>query len=254
VKRVYFSETKSEKRSRKILLFVSITLLALGAIAAAVGWISSRSETLYELVDSQTANAQENAADAGVDDNNAGRPDDMARENDTVNNNADTSRNGATTDSATDKTKPDPMALSPEDADATNFQTEKMAEMQAEILTSLKALRDLQKALDDSLSVQGEKSEAERMMHLAKLIKIVNSMRPEDSARMLDKLDEDLTVNILASLTGGKASKIMANMDPEKAARLGEMMVELKPEPKLRDVMNNWQKMIEQEESANAAN
>lgn len=228
MKRVYFTEDKPKGRLRKLLVFAGLTLLlALGAGALALH-VSGYSETLFDLVDSQKASAQ--AGGGAVADDNAGRPDRFEEA------------------AAPAPAAADPRQLIPEDADAASFTTEKMQEIQADILASLQAMREIQQALDQRATVRKDEAEHEQMIHMAKLVKIVNSMRPEDAANMMVKLDDDLAVTILAALTGGKASKIMANMPPDKAAKLGAMMVALKPEKRIQEVINNWQKLAEQEE------
>lgn len=241
MKRVYFTEDKPTGRLRKLLAFVGVTLLLAAGVGGLALRVSGHSETLFDLVDSQKASAQ--AGEGSVLDDNAGRPDRF----DDGPSLPERERGQIST--------PDPRQLVPEDEDATSFKAEKMQEIQADILSSLQAMREIQRALDERVVTRRDEAEEEQMIHLAKLIKIVNSMRPEDAANMVDKLDNDLAVTILASLTGGKASRIMSNMNPEKAARLGAMMVALKPERRLREVMENWEKIVEDEERrANAQN
>jgi len=132
--------------------------------------------------------------------------------------------------------------------DEKNFRDKKMTDIQKEIISQLSEMRSLQKSLDDALEKSKEQKEVEQNKTLAKLIKITNSMRPEEGAKMLTDMDVDLAVKILLSLTGAKSSKIMGAMEPTKAAVIGARMVELKPDIKLKDLMNNWKTVVEAEE------
>lgn len=129
--------------------------------------------------------------------------------------------------------------------DAQRFHDEKMSEIRQDITNQLNEIKSIQKTLDQRLTDQKEKNESERLKQLAKLIKIIASMRPEDAARVLSESDEDLAVIILSSLTGAKSSKILGAMSAPKAASLSAKMVKLKPDPKIKDLMENWQQKAE---------
>lgn len=57
-----------------------------------------------------------------------------------------------------------------------------------------------------------------------KIVKIYESMNPEDSAARLEKLDEELAVMILASMSERKAAKILGFVDPDKSAKLSKAL------------------------------
>ncbi len=126
------------------------------------------------------------------------------------------------------------------------FQQEKLKEIEQNITDQLRNLREVQAGLDDRLTQDQEQKEVERNRHLAKLIKIVNSMRPESAGQMLGEMDDELAVQILLSLSGAKASKILANLPAKKAASISSKMVAYKPGLKLQEVMKNWNKMAEE--------
>lgn len=55
-----------------------------------------------------------------------------------------------------------------------------------------------------------------------RIVKIFESMGPEDAAPRLEKLDYDLAVMILATISEKKAAKILAFIDPARAAKLSQ--------------------------------
>ncbi len=54
------------------------------------------------------------------------------------------------------------------------------------------------------------------------LAKIYSSMKPADAAKILDKMDTRLVVNLLANMKDRNAAKILSSLKPEKAARISK--------------------------------
>lgn len=54
------------------------------------------------------------------------------------------------------------------------------------------------------------------------LAKIYSSMNPADAAKILDKMDSKLVVNLLANMKNRNAAKILSSFAPEKAARISK--------------------------------
>lgn len=69
----------------------------------------------------------------------------------------------------------------------------------------------------EDLSKKIKEKDSER---LNKVVKIYESMSPEDAAPRMERLDEETAVSVLASMSPKKAAKIIAVMDVDKAARL----------------------------------
>jgi len=69
----------------------------------------------------------------------------------------------------------------------------------------------------EEISGKMEEKTAER---LNKVVKIYESMSPEEAAPRMERLDEETAVSILASMNPKKAAKIIAAMDVDKSARL----------------------------------
>ena len=47
-------------------------------------------------------------------------------------------------------------------------------------------------------------------------------MKPKDAAKILDKMDTKLVVNLLATMKDRNAAKILSSFKPEKAARISK--------------------------------
>ncbi|MFZ6008041.1 MAG: magnesium transporter MgtE N-terminal domain-containing protein, partial [Nitrospirota bacterium] len=60
---------------------------------------------------------------------------------------------------------------------------------------------------------------------LLKVAKMYEAMPPEEAARKLEKLDEDVAVIILNSLKPKTAGKILAQMENDKAASLSKKIL-----------------------------
>jgi flagellar motility protein MotE (MotC chaperone) len=99
------------------------------------------------------------------------------------------------------------------------------------------SLRTLEKEVDAKLErVQRIQADIKQMIEEAKsirdrkfkhLIDVYSSMKAQNAAQALSKLDEDTAVKILAGMRGRSAGEILNNVAPEKAARLSEALTEM---------------------------
>lgn len=100
----------------------------------------------------------------------------------------------------------------------------KLAELteQKKFLTGLiaeyKQLIEQQKTLEDA-----------RITHL---VKAYSGMRAENAANLVNSLDDNVAVRILAAMSGRAAGQIMSFVLPDKAARLTKMLSEYTQPPK----------------------
>jgi flagellar motility protein MotE (MotC chaperone) len=90
------------------------------------------------------------------------------------------------------------------------------------ILEEQKALREQQKLEDDELK-------AARVEHLVAAFK---GMKPEQAGSLMSSMDDAVAVSILSAMPGSNAGKILAFVDPEKAARLVKSISERRLDPK----------------------
>jgi len=65
------------------------------------------------------------------------------------------------------------------------------------------------------------------------LVKIYESMKPKEAARIFDTLDMDVLISVLTKMSEKKSAPILAAMDPEKARRV---TIRLSEEKKLPDL------------------
>lgn len=96
--------------------------------------------------------------------------------------------------------------------------------------------RDLEARIDE---LKGARVELEAMLELADqarearikaLVKMVESMRAGESAKMVAELPDDLAVAVLDRMKASKAGKLLAKMPPVKAAGLAEKLAN-EPQP-----------------------
>ena len=59
---------------------------------------------------------------------------------------------------------------------------------------------------------------------LARLVKVLDAMKPADAARILDSVDEDLAVEAIRKLKERQAGKVLALMNPAKAITVGQRL------------------------------
>ncbi len=99
-----------------------------------------------------------------------------------------------------------------------------------EIKAREERLKVLKKDIEDKLAeiskARGEMEDLSKKIkekdseRLNKVVKIYESMSPEEAAPRMERLDEETAVSVLASMNPKKAAKIIAVMDVDKAARL----------------------------------
>lgn len=59
---------------------------------------------------------------------------------------------------------------------------------------------------------------------IKKIVKIYESMSPEEAASRIEKLDEEMAVMILASMSERKAAKVLSFIDVSKSAKLSQSL------------------------------
>ena len=73
--------------------------------------------------------------------------------------------------------------------------------------------------LKDAQTLQDEK--------LRHLVDVYTNMKPKQAAQVLETLNEQTAVRILAAMRGRQAGEILTNVSPEKAAKLSEMLTKM---------------------------
>lgn len=77
----------------------------------------------------------------------------------------------------------------------------------------------------EEIKAQLEKARSENYQRLAK---IYESMPPEEAAARLEKLDDDTATTLILAIKPRQAAKILANVNPEKAAIISKRIVIIK--------------------------
>ncbi|GHV57962.1 hypothetical protein FACS189460_5290 [Deltaproteobacteria bacterium] len=91
------------------------------------------------------------------------------------------------------------------------------------VLAEQKALAEQQKKEDEVL----------RDARLQHLVTAYSGMKPEQAGNLINSMDDDVAVSILSAMPGGKAGKILAMVNPDKAARLTKAISEKRIDPSL---------------------
>lgn len=109
--------------------------------------------------------------------------------------------------------------LDEREAELTKMEEELQAQ-RVEIDQKLKELEEIRlaisKKLDEKVQVDEEK--------VVKLVEVYKSMKPSDAAKVLEKLDENLAVEIFDRMKQSKAGEIMGFLNAEKARSISEKL------------------------------
>ena len=92
--------------------------------------------------------------------------------------------------------------------------------LERDINEKIKLLKDLQRKLEGPLKKKQYEEQA-RLQHLAG---VYSSMDPVRAAALLDKMDEETVTKLFAIMKSKKVAMILANMSPEKAARISSYL------------------------------
>ena len=92
--------------------------------------------------------------------------------------------------------------------------------LKQDIEDKLRQLKTLQTKLEGPVKKRRFQEE-QKLQHLAG---VYSSMDPVRAATLLDKLDEDTVTKLFAIMKSKKVAKILANMTPEKAARVSQRL------------------------------
>lgn len=100
---------------------------------------------------------------------------------------------------------------------------ERMLEVaEGKVETKIAELRELESTLRSLVEVQSEKEEAD----LARLVKVYETMKPQDSAPIIQRLDEDTQLAIAARMKEAKLAAIFAKMEDDTPQKLTVLLME----------------------------
>ena len=86
------------------------------------------------------------------------------------------------------------------------------------------------KITKEEIEKQQKEREAAEKKRVTKLARLYNDMKPADAAKVMEGLDIDLCIAILQRMDEGNAAKIMATFEPERAARITQIIYEGVPQ------------------------
>ncbi|MCB1531625.1 MAG: flagellar protein FlbB [Alphaproteobacteria bacterium] len=92
-------------------------------------------------------------------------------------------------------------------------------------------LSQLRQQIEGLLEEQSE----EEMARIKSLVKIYETMKPKDAARIFDTLDLDILTAVTAEMSERRLSPILAAMNPERARTITTILAEQKQLPTLPD-------------------
>lgn len=107
---------------------------------------------------------------------------------------------------------------------AVKREEEKLKDLKKEMEQRIAHLEKLKTDVEASL----KKVEDEREQNFRHLVKVYESMPPEEAAARMEKLDDKVALALLSRMKGKTAGKILAAVDATRAARLSEALAEKK--------------------------
>jgi flagellar motility protein MotE (MotC chaperone) len=95
--------------------------------------------------------------------------------------------------------------------------TEELKKLREEINAKIKE--------HEAIKVQLERAQSENFQRLAKIYEL---MPPEEAATRIEKLDDETAITLILAIKPRQAAKILANVNPEKAAIISKKIVKIK--------------------------
>jgi flagellar motility protein MotE (MotC chaperone) len=130
----------------------------------------------------------------------------------------------------------DPAAQAPEAAEPAMGSKEQQAQMD-ELRRRELELKELESRIDQKLERLADlESKLQRMLEEADVLKdkklrhlvdVYSNMKAKQAATVLETLDQDIAVKILAGMRGRQAGEILTNVQADKAAELSEALTKL---------------------------
>lgn len=99
---------------------------------------------------------------------------------------------------------------------------------EARIETRIAELKNLQARVESLLQTRSAEEEA----NLKTLVKIYENMKPKDAARIFERLDMAILLDVVERMRGTKTATILARMDPERAKAITTRLVQRRRLPR----------------------
>jgi flagellar motility protein MotE (MotC chaperone) len=111
---------------------------------------------------------------------------------------------------------------------AINYREQALREVEARLTTRMQELEALRVKIESEIRA----GEDERQKRVVNLSKTVEGMKPSAAADVLAAAELDLATEVIRRMPPSKAGKIMASMEPKRAAQITSRWVEGPPDRK----------------------
>lgn len=99
---------------------------------------------------------------------------------------------------------------------------EQLRQVRQEVEQRLRELQALQSRILEAIEEE-KRIKSENQRHLAATLE---AMPPDKAARLLEKMEEEVAVQLLRRLKGKEAGAILTSLSPDKAARLSQRLLQ----------------------------
>lgn len=107
--------------------------------------------------------------------------------------------------------------------DELNNREASLRQLEKELDSKLRRLNDLEAKLKQMLE-EADQTKDKKLRHL---VDVYSNMKAKQAAAVLETLDEDIAVKILAGMRGRQAGEILSFVNPAKAAKLSEALTRM---------------------------
>ena len=107
---------------------------------------------------------------------------------------------------------------------ALNQREQELNMLQQTIEEKLQKMTAVQKKIEELLAAREDLIERS----IKHLVKVYSSMKPNEAAGLIEKLDKDISIQILSKMKGKSAAKILEKMDPGAASDISDKIAKRK--------------------------
>lgn len=109
-------------------------------------------------------------------------------------------------------------------ATAQNQREQELNMLQQSIEEKLQKMTAVQKRIEELLAAREDLIDRS----IKHLVKVYSSMKPDEAAGLIEKLDKDISIQILSKMKGKSAAKILEKMDPGAASDISDKIAKRK--------------------------
>jgi len=107
-----------------------------------------------------------------------------------------------------------------------------LEKLREEVNLRIGELKKVQVVLEQLVATE----QKQRRQRLEQLVKVLSNMRPPSAAAVVEKLDDQMAVDIFELMQSRIAGKVMASLQPTQAARIGELLTRRKQAQKAAQI------------------